>query len=31
MTKSDSNIAPTFVDNHFSQDMSFNGHCLIEK
>ena len=29
ITKSDSNFAPTFVDNHLLQDIIFNGHCLI--
>ena len=30
LTKSDSNFAPTFVDNHLLLDMKFNGHCLIK-
>ena len=29
ITKSDSNFAPTFVDHHLLQDITFNGHCLI--
>ena len=27
--KSDSNFAPSFVDNHLLPDINFNGHCLI--
>ena len=30
IVKSDSNLMPTFVDNHLLPDMSFNGHCLIK-
>ena len=29
ITKSESNIAPTFVNHHLLPDMTFNGHCLI--
>ena len=29
ITKSDSNIAPTFVDHHVLPDINFNEHCLI--
>ena len=29
ITKSDSHLAPTFVDHHILPDISFNGHCLI--
>ena len=29
ITKSDSNFAPTFVDQHVLPDKHFNGHCLI--
>ena len=29
ITKSDSNIAPTFVDHHVLPDINFNGNCLI--
>ena len=29
ITKSDSNFAPTFVDNHVLPDIGFNVHCLI--
>ena len=29
ITKSDSNLAPTFVDHHSLPDITFNGHCLI--
>ena len=29
ITKSYSNLAPTFVDYHFIPDINFNGHCLI--
>ena len=28
-TKSDRNFAPTFLDHHLLQDITFNGHCLI--
>ena len=28
ITKSDSNLAPTFVDHHLLPDMDFNRHCL---
>ena len=27
--KSDSNLAPTFVDDHLLPAINFNGHCLI--
>ena len=30
ITKSDSNIAPTFVDHHLLPDINFNEHCLIK-
>ena len=30
LTKSDGNIAPTFVNYHLLPDMSFNGHRLIK-
>ena len=30
-TKSDSNLAPIFVDHHVLPDIKFNGHCLINK
>ena len=30
ITKSDSNILPTFVDHHLFPDINFNGHCLIK-
>ena len=29
LTKSDSNFAPNFVDDHVLPDINFNGHCLI--
>ena len=29
ITKSDSNFAPTVVDNHVLPDINFNEHCLI--
>ena len=29
ITKSDSNIVPTFVDHHVLSNINFNGHCLI--
>ena len=29
ITKSDCNLAPTFVDHHVSPDINFNWHCLI--
>ena len=29
ITKSDSNLAPTFVDHHFLTVINFNEHCLI--
>ena len=29
ITKSDSNIAPTFVDHHVLPDINFNERCLI--
>ena len=28
ITKSNSNLAPTFEDGHVLPDMSFDGHCL---
>ena len=28
--KSDSNFAPTFIDQHLLQGRNFNGHCLIK-
>ena len=31
ITKSDSNLAPIFVDHHVLPDTEFNGHCLINK
>ena len=31
ITKSDSNFAPTFVDNYVLPEINFNGHCLIKK
>ena len=30
ITKSDNNIAPTFVDHHVLPEINFNGHCLIK-
>ena len=30
VTKSDSSLAPTFVDHHILPDINFNGHCLIK-
>ena len=30
ITKSDSNFAPTLVDQHLLPGMNFNGHCLIK-
>ena len=30
MTKSDINLAPTFVDDHLLPSMNFNGQCLIK-
>ena len=30
ITKSDSNSATTFVDNHALPDINFDGHCLIK-
>ena len=30
ITKSDSNIAPSFVHHHLLPDMNFNGHCLMK-
>ena len=30
ITKSNSNVAPTFVDQHVLPDIIFNGHCLIK-
>ena len=30
ITKSDSNFAPIFVDNHVLPNINFNGHCLIK-
>ena len=29
ITKSENIFAPTFVNNHVSPDIDFNGHCLI--
>ena len=29
ITKSDNNLAPTFVDNHVLPDINLNGNCLI--
>ena len=29
ITKSDSNLAPTFADDHLLPAINFNGHCLI--
>ena len=29
ITKSDNNLAPTFVDNHVLPDINLNGKCLI--
>ena len=29
ITKSDNNIAPTFVGHHLLPEINFNGHCLI--
>ena len=29
ITKSESNLAPTFVDHHVLPDINFNRHCLI--
>ena len=31
ITKSDSNFAPTFVDDHVLPDINFNGLCSIPK
>ena len=31
ITRSNSNFVPTFADHHLLLDMSFNGHCLINK
>ena len=31
ITKSDNNVAPTFLDHHLLPDMSFSGHGLIKK
>ena len=31
LTKSDSNLAPTFVDHHLLPEINFNGYCLIKK
>ena len=31
ITQTDSNFAPTFVDNHLLPDMNFNGHCLLKE
>ena len=30
ITKSHSNVAPTFVGHHVLPDINFNGHCLIK-
>ena len=30
ITKSDNNLAPTFVDHHFLPEKNFNGHRLIK-
>ena len=30
ITKSDSNVAPTFVDHHSLPDINYNGHCLMK-
>ena len=30
ISKSDSNLAPIFVDYHLLPEMDFNGHCLIK-
>ena len=30
IAKSDSDYAPTFVDNHLLPDINFNKHCLIK-
>ena len=30
ITKSDSNVAPTFADHYLLPDINFNGHCLIK-
>ena len=30
ISKSDSNFAPTFVDQHLLLDINFNGHCLVK-
>ena len=30
INKSDSNLAPKFVDHHSLPDINFNGHCLIK-
>ena len=29
ITNTDSNFAPTFVDDHVLPDIDFKGHCLI--
>ena len=29
ITKSDNNLAPTFIDNHVLPDINLNGNCLI--
>ena len=29
ITKSDRNVAPTFIDHHLLPALNFNGHCLI--
>ena len=29
ITKSDNNLAPTFVDHHVLPDINLNGNCLI--
>ena len=30
IAKSDSNVAPTFVDHHSLPDINYNGHCLMK-
>ena len=30
ITKSDRNVAPTFIDHHLLPALNFNGHCLIK-
>ena len=31
ITKTESNFAPLFADNHLLPDMNFNGHCFLKK